>query len=361
MRRGLYSLGAAVVALSILVAGCGGKSSTPAAPTPPAAPAPADAKPAADPETKELVLYSGRKENQIQPIIDLFTQQTGVKVVIKSGGAAELANLILEEKSNPKADIYLSNDAGSLERLRAEKAFATYTSANLNLVPADLRSPDNTWYAATVRIRAIMYNKSLVQESELPRNTRDLADPKWKGQIGMATGANESVIANITALRLIDGDAKTEQFLNDLKKNEVKIYKGHGDVRQAVGRGEIKLGWVNHYYFYQQLKEKENNNVGLIYPDQEIGGTTVNVSGLGIVAGAKNIGNAKKFLDFILSPEAQKIFAETNFEFPVRSDVKVATTEPLSAIKRNPVKLGQFGTEWDNTVRLIDKIGMVLR
>ena len=259
MRKSFLSLGAALMALTVFLSGCGGTK-------------PAEQTPGAEPpsqETKELVIYTGRRENLVQPVIDAFEQQTGIKVSLVAGSATEMATRVLEEKSNPKGDIYISNDAGSLEKLRAEKVVEAYTSPNLAKVPADLKAPDNTWHAVTVRTRVIMYNKDLVSESELPKSLFDLTDPTWKDQIGMATGANESVIANVTALRLSEGEEQTEQFLTNLVANGIKVYKGHGDVRQAVGKGEIKLGWVNHYYVHQQLAEKENNNVGIIYPDQD--------------------------------------------------------------------------------------------
>ena len=361
MRKSILSLGAAMMALTVFLAGCGGSAANDKATTP--APAAENRAPQAeDPETKELIIYSGRNEAQIKPVVDLFKQQNpNVNVVVKAASSAELANLVLEEKSKPKADIYWSNDAGSLERLRMEKAFQSYTSEQLKLVPAAWKSADDTWYGVTVRVRAIMYNKALVTEAELPKTTKELADPKWKGQVGMVHGGAEAMMANVTALRLTDGDAATEKFLKDLLANDVKLFKGHGDIRQAVGRGELKLGWVNHYYFYQQLREKENNNVGLIFPDQTTGGTTVNVSGLAIVGSAPNLKNAKLFMDFMMSKEAQEVFAGHNVEYPVRTDVAHKTNEPLSAIKVKPVKMSQFGAEWDKTARLIDSVGFGLR
>lgn len=358
MRKSFLSLGAALTVLTLFLTACGGTQTE--APKELAKDA-AQQETKADPETRELVIYSGRNEKLIQPVAEAFEQQFSVKVQLKAAGATELANLIMEEKNNPRADIYVANDAGALEKLRAEKTLEAYTSDRLKQVPEDVKAPDNTWHAVTMRARVIMYNKDLVKESELPKSLKDLAGPRWKDQIGMATGANESVIANVTALRIAEGDGATEKFLGDLLKNGVKIYKGHGDVRKAVGRGEIKLGWVNHYYFHQQKNEKENNHVAVIYPDQDGAGVTVNISGAAIVKGAKNMGNAKKFMDFLLTPETQKLFAEVNYEMPVLPGVPTKEARALSEFKRNPVKLGTFGTEWDKSTKLIDRIGLVLK
>jgi len=354
--KSALSRGAAALALTLLLTACGGGKEV----AKPGAQEPAKEAPKAAAATKDLVIYSGRKEEMLTPVLAAFEKETGVKVVMKAAGATELANLIMEEKSNPKADIYIANDAGALEKLRLERTLEPYTSEKLKAVPADLKAEDNSWYAITARARVIMYNKSLVKETDLPTSLKDLTNPKWKGQVGMATGANESVIANVTALRISEGDKTAEQFLTDLKNNGLKVYKGHSDVRQAVGKGEIKLGWVNHYYYHLQLKEKDNN-VGIIYPDQAGSGATVNISGAAIVKGAKNLGNARAFMDFLLTPETQKLFAGANFEMPVLPGVPTVDAKALGEFKRNPVKLGQFGSEWDKSVNLIDKIGLVLR
>jgi len=352
--KSMGKLAVGLVSLALLVTACSGAAKETPAGT-------KEAPPAAAPASKELVIYSGRKEELLKPVIEAFEKQTGIKVALKAAGATELAALILEEKSNPRSDIYVANDAGALEKLRMEKALEPYTSDKLAKVPADLKAADNSWHAITARARVIMYNKARVSEKELPKSLKELADPKWKGQVGMATGANESVIANVTALRVAEGDQATEQFLKAMKENGLKIYKGHGDVRQAVGKGEIKLGWVNHYYYHLQTVEKENNNVGVIYPDQDKDGVTVNISGAAVVKGAKNMANAKAFMDFLLTPEIQKLFAEVNYEMPVLPGVATKDSKALGDFKRNPVKLGQFGTEWDKSVQLIDKLGLVLK
>lgn len=336
-----------VLVMSLIVTACGGAKKT--------------EEPKGKPQ--ELVVYSGRNEKLIQPVLDEFQKQTGIKVVLRSGKATELAALIMEEQKagNPQADIYVANDAGALEKLRLAGALEAYLSEKVKSVPEDLRASDGSWTAVTARARVIMYNKNLVKESELPKSIFDLTDPKWKGQIAMASTGNESVVANVTSLRLLKGDAETEKFLEGLKKNEVAILSGHTDVRKAVGKGEFKFGWVNHYYYRLQLAEAADNQVGVIYPDQgpDDMGAVVNISGVAVVKGGKNAENAKKFVDFLLTPEAQKLFAELNYEMPVIAGVPVKDAKPLSEYKRAPVPLGQFGAEWDKTVQLIDKVGLV--
>lgn len=336
-----------VLVMSLVVTACGGSKKT--------------EEPKEQP--KELVVYSGRNEKLVQPVLDEFQKQTGIKVVLRSGKATELAAVISEEQKagNPQADIYVANDAGALEKLRLAGALEAYLSDKVKSVPEDLRATDGSWTAVTARARAIMYNKNLIKESGLPKSIFDLTDPKWKGQVAMAQTGNESVVANITSLRLLKGDAGTEKFLEGLKNNEIVLLGGHTDVRKAVGKGEFKLGWVNHYYYHLQLNEAADNQVGIIYPDQgpKDMGVVVNISGVAVVKGGKNADNAKKFVDFLLTPETQKLFAELNYEMPVIAGVPVKDAKPLNEYKRAPVSLAQFGAEWDKTVQLIDKVGLV--
>lgn len=346
---------AAVLTAAVALAGCGSKPAAPAPQSAPAAPAPA---------SKDLVIYSGRNEKLMQPVIEAFEKKTGVKVTLRSGTATELAAAIMEEKGSPKADVYIANDAGALEKLRLDKALEPYTSDVVKAVPADLRAGDSSWTAITARSRVIMYNKKLVQDTEVPRSLFELADPKWKGQVAMANGTNESVIANVTSLRIARGDAETEKFLTNLKANGVTLLKGHGDVRKAVGKGEFKLGWVNHYYAHQQLAEKTDNEIGILYVDQgpDDMGAVVNISGAAIVKGARNLANARTFLDFLLSAETQKLYAEVNYEMPVIKGVPVVQgVKPLSEYKLAKAGLADFGKEWDKSVQLIDKVNLITK
>jgi len=340
---------AAVIAAVLGLAGCGTTSGDTTKTT---------KNEAAKTETEELVIYSGRKDKLIQPVLDAFTKETGIKATLRAGGASELANAIMEEKSNPQADVFIANDAGTLEKLRLDGLLATYASEAANNVPADLKSEDNSWVGVSARNRVIMYNTNLVKANELPKSVFELTDPKWKGQVAMAKGSNESVVGHITAIRKIKGEKAAEDFLKGLLANQVKVLKGHTEVRNAVGKGEFKLGLVNHYYYH--LQKQEGSPVGVIYPDQGADqmGTVVNVAGAGIIKGAKNGEAARKFMDFLLKPETQKIFAEVNFEIPVLSEVPVKDAKAFNEFRRADIKLDVLGKELDNTMNLLEKVGM---
>ncbi len=309
-------------------------------------------------ETKELVVYSGRKEKLMQPVLDAFTKETGIQVRMRAGGASELANAIMEEKNNPQADLFIANDAGTLEKLRLEGLLDTYASEAIAKVPADLKSTDNSWVGVSARTRVIMYNTNLVKENELPKSVFELTDPKWKGQVAVAKGSSESVVGHITAIRKIKDEKTAEEFLKGLLANKVSVLKGHTEVRNAVGKGEFKLGLVNHYYYH--LQKQEGSPVGVIYPDQGADqmGTMLNVAGAGLVKGGKNSEAAREFLDFLLQPATQKIFAEVNYEIPVLPGVPVKDAKAMNEFRRADIKLDVLGKEIDNTMNLLEKVGM---
>lgn len=310
------------------------------------------------PGRRELVVYSGRKDALIQPVLEAFESETGIRVVLRSGGASELASAILEERSRPRADVFIANDAGTLENLRREGVLEPYLSERVRAVPEDLRAADGSWVGVSARVRVIMYNTTLLAPEELPRTVADLADPRYRGQVAMAQSSNESVIGHVSALRHLKGDAYAEQFLRDLLANQVIRLKGHTQVRQAVGKGEFKLGWVNHYYYF--LERADGSPVGVIWPDQgpDDPGAVFNVAGVGIVKGGPNPEAARAFVDFLLTPAAQELFARLNMEIPTLPGVPTAEGVPdLGSLKRAPVPLEVLGRELHRTVDLLEKVG----
>ncbi|MFZ5648752.1 MAG: extracellular solute-binding protein [Bacillota bacterium] len=344
MKRRLMFVSAVLLLVAMALAGCSSSN------------APKDSGDKKD--STQLVIYSGRKEPLIKPVIESFEKETGIKVTLRSGGASELANAIIEEQKSPGADVFIANDAGTLEMLRQKGLLQPNPSAALKAIPDDLKAKDGSWIGVSARSRVIMYNTQLVKETELPKSIKDLTDPKWKKQVAMAASSNESVIGHITSIRMSMGEAETEKLIKDLMANQVQSLKGHTEVRKAVGSGEFKLGLVNHYYYH--LQKKEGSPVGVIYPDQGEGqmGVPVNVAGAAIVKGAKNSEAARKFIDYLVKPEAQELFAKLNFEIPVVEGVPANEAKKLSEFKRTPVKLEQLGSELNNTINLIEKAGL---
>ena len=308
----------------------------------------------------DLILYTGRSEPLIQPVIDAFqAQYPDVNVLLKSGSNSQLANTLLEEKANPQADVFITTEIFTAHALSQEGIFQPYEPVGYENLPENYKAADASWIGLTQRMRVIMYNKDLVNQDELPTSMFDLTDPKWKGQIAAANSTNASMQAQVASMIQLVGKEKTEAWLKGLIENEVTFFGGHTDVRKAVGAGEFKLGLVNHYYYYLQLAE--GSNVGIIYPDQGIDqmGIISNATSAAIVNGAKNLSAAKAFLDFLISEEGQLIFAQENFEYPLVKGIAlhpdIENTEDLSFAQ---IELTQIVNRFEETFEVIEMVNL---
>lgn len=308
----------------------------------------------------DLVLYSGRSEPLIQPVIDAFkAQYPNVNVLLKAGSNSELANALIEEQANPQADVFITTELFTIQSLAGQGIFESYLPQGADRLPSEFLGAGNAWTGLTRRARVIMYNKDLVSEDELPASIFDLTDSKWKGQIAAAGSTNGSMQAQIAAMRQLLGEEETEAWLNGLLANEVTFFGGHTDVRKAVGAGEFKLGLVNHYYFHLQLAE--GSNVGVIYPDQGDGqvGLFTNATAAAIIKGGGNIPAAQAFLDFLVSAEGQKLFAEQNYEYPLLPGVALKDgVQPLEGLRLADVDVVKAALDFDATFDLMEKVGL---
>jgi iron(III) transport system substrate-binding protein len=308
----------------------------------------------------ELVIYSGRSEPLLQPVIDAFqAKHPNVEVLLKAGSNSELANALLEEQANPQADVFITTELFTVQSLAQQGIFQSYMPMGADQLPAEFLGADNLWTGLTRRARVIMYNADLVLEDELPSSIFDLTDPKWKGQIAAAGSTNGSMQAQIAAMRQLIGEEETQAWLNGLIVNEVTFFGGHTDVRKAVGAGEFKLGLVNHYYYY--LQKAEGSNVGIIFPDQGEGqiGLITNATAAAVVNGAPDVDAAHAFLDFLVSPEGQKLFAEQNYEYPLLPDVELhADVQPLDGFRFADVDVANAAQDFDATFDLMERVGL---
>ena len=304
----------------------------------------------------KLIVYSGRSEPLIQPVVAAFqAKYPQIEVLLKSGSNSQMANTLLEEKSNPQADVFITTEVFTAHALSREGIFQPYEPGGYQNLPDAYKAEDASWVGLTQRLRVIMYNKDLVSQDELPNSMFDLTDPKWKGQIAAAGSTNASMQAQIASMIQLVGQDQTEAWLNGLMENEVTFFGGHSDFRKAVGAGEFKLGLVNHYYYYLQLAE--GSNVGIIYPDQAPGemGIIANATTAAIINGSGNLNAARAFLDFLVSAEGQKIFAKANYEYPLLTGVVLhPELEPTDGLTMANVELTQVINHFDATFDLID-------
>jgi iron(III) transport system substrate-binding protein len=364
-----------IVILTILVSACGAApavTQAPAETSAPATEAPTEAVATTAPATEvateapvadvsgELVIYSGRAEPLLQPVTDAFkAKYPDVNVLLKAGSNSELANALIEEKANPQADVFVTTELFTVQSLAQQDVFQSYLPVGADQLPAEFIGADNLWTGLTRRARVIIYNADLVSEEELPTSIFDLTDPKWKGQIAAAGSTNGSMQAQIAAMRQLVGEEETEAWLNGLLDNEVTFFGGHTDVRKAVGAGEFKLGLVNHYYYY--LQKAEGSNVGIIFPDQGEGqiGLITNATAAAVVNGAPHVAAAQAFLDFLVSPEGQKLFAEQNYEYPLLDGVELhPDVQLLENFRFADVDVVAAAQDFDATFDLMERVAL---
>jgi iron(III) transport system substrate-binding protein len=310
---------------------------------------------AADPSS--ITLYSGRAEDLISPLIDVFTSETGIAVNVRYGESAEMAATILEEGANSKVDVFFSQDAGALGAVGAVSS-QTETVALpqdvLDLGPTKYRAADGSWVGISGRARVLAYNPELV--SDLPASVFDLADPGWKGRIAIAP-TNASFQSFVTGMRVTEGDAKTLTFLTALKANAV-IYEKNGQILDAVESGEVAAGLLNHYYWFEKAAEIGPTNMNSKLTSFSAGdsGNLVNVAGITLLSDSPS---ALIFAKWLLGETAQRYFLEKTFEYSMTSDIAPDPALPkLSEIDGPAIDLSDLST-LDQTLQLLTEAGLI--
>lgn len=307
---------------------------------------------------KELVVYSGRDEKLIGDLIKQFEQETGAKVQVRYGDTAELAAAILEEGNNSPADVFFAQDAGALGAMQKAGRTSNLPEQFLNQVDARYRSNAGQWVGVTGRVRTVDYNTNLIKPDQLPNSIFDFTDPKWKGKIGWAP-TNGSFQAFVTALRVAQGEEKAKLWLEGIKANNPQVYPKNTAIIEALSRGEIAVGFVNHYYLEKFKQENPNAPVAHHFTDDV--GSLVNVAGVTILNSAKHPQIAQKFVDFLLGNEAQKYFATKTYEYPLVTGTLVAgNIKALDQIqpKSQAIDLSNLN-DLDATLKLLQDTGVV--
>ena len=339
---------------------CGGRpeSSRPVPTSQPAAtPEPQIIEVASKPGS--LVVYSGRSESLVGPIIEQFREATGIDVSTKYGSTGEIAATILEEGGNSPADVFFAQDPGGLGAVAQAGMFSALPGDVTSLVPSWAQSPAGHWVGISGRARTLVYNTESLTEEDLPASIFDLTDPKWKGRIGWAP-TNGSFQAMVTAMRVLWGEEKTTEWLEGIKANEPGIYPKNTPQVAAAAAGEIDVGLVNHYYLHRFLQE-EGDAFGArnYHPTAGGPGSLVMVAGAGILKTSPNGDNAQKFLKFMLSTVGQQYFAGQTYEYPLVEGVKTnRLLTPIEEINKPDVDMADLA-DLEGTQRLLRELGIL--
>jgi iron(III) transport system substrate-binding protein len=318
------------------------------------APTTAPATPAAT--EGELTLYSARKEDLMQPVVDRFTQATGVKVTMKSGAPGELALLIEQEKASPRGDVLFTTDAGTAESAREKGLFEAYESPGARAIPAEFKAADGTWTGVVGRSRNLIANRDLVKEADLPTSVFALTDARWRGKVTLASIREAGVRLWLASLVTQRGDDEAMRYIKALLDNGARVLANHTEVTKAVGRGEFAIGLVNHYYY--TFEQRAGAPLTLIYPDQgsnEIG-TLVTPLAVAILKGARHPRAARAFVDFTLTPAGQEPLMAQEAEISLVPGVPLGNAgvpgiKTIDQIRRTPVTVAQLAAVQEKVVR----------
>ena len=309
--------------------------------------------------TETLVVYSGRNETLIAPILARFTEATGVQIEAIYGDPAGVANQILEEGANSPADVYIGQDAGALGALAKAGALAPLPSDVLERVPAVYSSTEGYWVGLSARARVLVYNPEQVEALglEVPASILDLTKPEYAGLVGWAP-ANASFQSNVTAMRLLLGEEAAAQWLADMVANGAVNYgSSNTNLNTAVASGEVVFGITNHYYMHNLLKDTPDLNlVQVVFPEGDAG-SLVNVAGAGVLATSDQKGLAQRLILFLLGNEAQTYFTQETSEYPLVAGIEPnADLIPLDTIVQPEIDLSDLD-DLQTTLEMIEASG----
>ena len=310
-------------------------------------------------EPVTLTIYSARKAHLIEPILEAYTRETGVKFDLLTGKPGPLLERLAAGNGNGRVDLLLTVDAGNLWHAAERGLLVPVESESLiRAVPAALRDPGNRWFGLSKRARTIAYNPTRTGPGELS-TYEDLADPKWNGRLCLRTSKkvyNQSLVAALIARH---GEAETERIVAGWVANLAADPFGNDTkTLQAVAAGRCDAAIVNTYYYGRLMRKEPGLDLALFWPNQDAQGVHVNVSGAGVTARARHPAAARRFLEWLAAPAAQDLFASLNLEYPVREDLPPApAVAAWGEFRGDAVNLSEAGRLQAAAVRLMDRAG----
>jgi iron(III) transport system substrate-binding protein len=300
-----------------------------------------------------LTIYSGRSESLVGPLLDRFAEEADVDIDVRYGDSSDLALLLGEEGERTPADVFLSQSPGAVGYVAEQGLLAPIPADQLGRVDPRFASGQGLWVGVTGRQRVLVYNEELVDEDDLPESVWELTEERFEGDVAVAPG-NASFQDFVSALRQAEGDERTSEFLRGLAENGARTYANNNAIVEAVSRGEVPLGLVNHYYNERFLAEDPGlPSRNYVFPDGDLG-SLVLPSTVSIVEGSDRREEAERFVEFLLADEAQRYFEEETFEYPLAAGD--AARELTGA--GEAYDIDRLGAELEGTARLIAESGL---
>lgn len=302
-----------------------------------------------------LVIYSGRSEELVQPLVDAFREETGIEVEVRYSGSTELAATLIAEGEESGADVFFAQDPASLGAVK--DLFSTLPRSTLDQVDSRFNDIDGKWVGVSGRVRVFVYNKGTT--SRLPETIDDVVEnPEWVGQIGVAP-TNGSFLAFVSAMIIERGESATLKWLKKLAAAQPTSFEGNSPIVTAVNAGEIDSGLVNHYYLLRLRAEGSGEDAeNWFIPAGDVG-TLIMPAGVGILARTDRPQAAQEFVDFLLSDSSQQFFADDTFEYPLTGIAANPQLPPLEEIDSPDIDLSELANNLDTATRLVSEAGLV--
>lgn len=309
----------------------------------------------AAPGESPLVVYSGRGESLIGPLLGRFEEQSGVDVEVRYGGTSELAATLFEEGDNSPAHVFISQDAAALGALSAAGRLQALGDEILAAVPRRYRSARDDWVGLSGRARTVVYEPSRIEATELPASLEAVGSTEYRGRFGIAP-TNGSFQAHMAVYQVVAGEEALEELLGAMAANDPQIYPKNSAIVEGVIAGEIDFGLVNHYYLWRAKQEDPSvtaRNFVMTGP----GSSFVNVAGIGIISDRPE---ALELVGFLLSDDSQSYFSEQTYEYPLTSSVAPSVAlAPLGEVDSPQVDFAQASESLEETLAAIDRSGLI--
>lgn len=304
-----------------------------------------------------LTVYAGRSKSLVEPLIERFTKETGIKVQVRYAGTTQLALALIQEGDRSPADVFWAQDTGALELLTDKDLFIKLPDELTTLTLDTFRSAKQTWVPTSARGRTLAYAPSRVSKDQLPESVFDLTDPKWKGRIGWAP-ANASFQAFVTGMRAKYGEEKTRAWLTGVRDNQPKAYPRNSPIIDALAAGEVDLGLLNHYYLLKAKAAKNDLPVEQVtFTNQGDMGNLLFVAGAGVLKSSKQQAVAQRFVRFLLSEPSQTFFTTDVYEYPVIEGVQTLDVTP--AREAAPQLPYSDLSDLDGTLKMLRELGLL--
>ena len=314
----------------------------------------------------EVNIYSHRQPFLIKPFLRAFKEKTGIKTNVVYASKGLVQRLLAEGEASP-ADVVLTVDIGRLRQYADKNLFASFASEKLRAaIPRHLRSSDNTWFGFSKRSRVIAVSKDLENQDQIKR-FENIADKRWNGQVCSRPGSHVYNRALLSSMIAANGEAAAKAWAEGMVANLARSPRGNDRAQiKAIYAGECGITIVNHYYYGKLINSSNSEerqwaeSVNIIIPNQGENdrGAHINISGGGIAKYSKNRKEAERFLEFLISEEAQKLYASINYEYPVISDVELPDTlTSWGKFKEDSLPIEELANSYLEAQMIIDQVG----